>query len=74
MLVLSRKSGESIVLPGSDVTITVVRVSGNRVRLGITAPSDVVVHREEIWRQQLGDTPGPTRASMNHDKRQRLPR
>ena len=53
MLVLSRKSGESIVVPGCDVTITVVRVRGNRVQLGISAPSDVAVHRDEVWRQRM---------------------
>lgn len=47
MLVLSRKLGERIVI-GQDVTITVVRVSGNRVSLGIEAPADVRVIRAEL--------------------------
>jgi carbon storage regulator len=50
MLVLSRKSGESIVING-DVKLTIVKVSGNRVRLGIEAPSDVTVTRSELQRR-----------------------
>lgn len=53
MLVLSRKTGESIVVPNCDVTITVVRVDGNRVRLGIEAPASVTVHRQEVWQRTL---------------------
>jgi carbon storage regulator len=47
MLVLSRRQSERIKL-GDSITVTVVRVSGDRVRLGIEAPSNVVVLREEI--------------------------
>ena len=49
MLLLSRKAGESVVVPSCHVTITVLRLAGNRVRLGIDAPRDVAVHREEVW-------------------------
>jgi len=52
MLVLSRKSGESIVING-DVRLTIVKVSGNRVRLGIEAPSDVTVTRSELQRRPV---------------------
>lgn len=48
MLVLSRKLGEEIVLPGLGVSIKVVEVHGHRVRLGICAPPSVVVMRSEI--------------------------
>jgi len=48
MLVLSRKRGEGIVIPGCSVTVTVVAVEGNRVRLGITGPAEVAVLREEL--------------------------
>ena len=51
MLVLSRKVGESIVIPGSGVTVTVVAVQGNAIRLGISAPPEVAVHREEVWQR-----------------------
>jgi carbon storage regulator len=51
MLVLSRKMTERIVinLGGHDVFIDVVGVIGNSVRLGITAPPEVAVHRQEVW-------------------------
>jgi carbon storage regulator len=48
MLVLSRKRDESIKI-GDDVTITVVEVRGDKVRLGIEAPKDVPVHRSEAY-------------------------
>lgn len=48
MLVLSRKAGEKIFI-GNDIVLTVVEVRGNKVRLGVEAPSDVPVHREEVF-------------------------
>lgn len=48
MLILTRKSGESIKI-GDEITISVIEVRGHQVRLGIDAPRDVVVHREEIY-------------------------
>jgi len=48
MLVLSRKIGEKVVVPGCALTLTILAVDGNRVRLGIAAPPDVLVLREEI--------------------------
>jgi carbon storage regulator len=50
MLVLSRKHGQSIVV-GGDITVTVVAIGRGRVQLGVTAPFDVTVHREEIQRR-----------------------
>jgi carbon storage regulator len=50
MLVLTRKRGEQIVIPGCSVTIKVVDVKGNKVRLGIAAPVEVAVLREELLR------------------------
>ncbi|EED34668.1 carbon storage regulator [Luminiphilus syltensis NOR5-1B] len=47
MLILTRKVGESLMI-GDDVTITVLGVKGNQVRIGVKAPRDVAVHREEI--------------------------
>ena len=49
MLVLSRKLGESIVLPDCQATITVIGVHGKRVRLGVAAPRGLSVHRTEVW-------------------------
>jgi carbon storage regulator len=48
MLVLSRKRDESIVI-GDDITIVVVDIRGDKVRLGIEAPKDISVHRREIF-------------------------
>ena len=48
MLVLSRKPGEQIVLPELDITVTVLRISGKRVRVGIAAPPDISILRHEI--------------------------
>ena len=51
MLVLTRKIGETFVV-GDDITVTVIDiVGGNKVRIGINAPSSVPVYREEIWHQ-----------------------
>ena len=48
MLVITRRSGERVVL-GDDITITVLEISGSTVRLGIDAPTEVPVYRHEIW-------------------------
>jgi len=47
MLILTRRVGESLMI-GDDVTITVLGVKGNQVRVGVKAPKEVAVHREEI--------------------------
>jgi carbon storage regulator len=49
MLVLSRKLGEEIVVPALQLRLTVLAVEGNTVRLGVTAPAEVAVHRQEVW-------------------------
>ena len=48
MLILTRRVSESLMI-GDEVTITVLGVKGNQVRLGVNAPKDVAVHREEIY-------------------------
>lgn len=50
MLVLSRKPGERIVVPDCHLSVTIVAIEGGRVRLGITAPRQVDVYRDEVWR------------------------
>jgi carbon storage regulator len=51
MLVLSRKIGEQIVVPQQKLVVTVLAIKGNVIRLSISAPDDVAVYREEIWRR-----------------------
>jgi carbon storage regulator len=48
MLILTRRVGETLMV-GDEVTVTVLGVKGNQVRLGVNAPKDVAVHREEIY-------------------------
>jgi carbon storage regulator len=52
MLVLSRKVGEKVVIDGC-ITVTVLAVDGNKVRLGITAPPEVLIDREEVHRRRM---------------------
>ena len=57
MLILTRRVGESLMV-GEEITVTVLGVKGNQVRIGIDAPRDVAVHREEIFnRIKDGDEP-----------------
>jgi len=50
MLILTRKDNESLFI-GDDIEITVLGVKGNQVRIGINAPKDIDVHREEVYRR-----------------------
>jgi carbon storage regulator len=55
MLILTRRVGESLMI-GDEVTVTVLGIKGNQVRIGVDAPKHVAVHREEIYqRVQAGD-------------------
>ena len=50
MLILTRRVGETLMI-GNEVSITVLGVKGNQVRLGVNAPKDIAVHREEIYQR-----------------------
>jgi carbon storage regulator len=60
MLILTRRVGETVMI-GEDITVTVLGVKGNQVRIGVNAPRNVAVHREEIFerikREEAGEAP-----------------
>jgi len=62
MLILTRKIGESINI-GTDIKITVVSIDGSQVRLGIDAPKDVIVHREEVYKRIMEENKAALGAS-----------
>ena len=59
MLVLRRKIGERIVVPHFRFAVRVIAIEGKTVRLGISAPEDIAVYREEVWQQLCQETHGP---------------
>ena len=59
MLILTRRVGETLMI-GDNVTVTVLGVKGNQVRIGINAPKDLAVHREEIYQRIKREQVGPT--------------
>lgn len=63
MLVLTRSVGERLIIGDGDIKLTILDVRGNQVRLGIDAPKDIAVHREEIYlRIQAEETGSPETA------------
>ena len=70
MLILTRRVGETLMI-GNEVTVTVLGVKGNQVRIGVNAPKDVAVHREEIYerikREEDGDPSTPASAAKIAD-------
>ena len=68
MLILTRRVGETLMI-GDEVTVTVLGVKGNQVRIGINAPKNVAVHREEIYQRIKGENEaggGPASGGDEH--------
>ncbi len=68
MLILTRQIGETIII-NKNIRVTVLAAKGNQLRLGIDAPADVEIHREEIFRRIYGDEVLSNSMEKHHQKK-----
>lgn len=67
MLILTRRVGESLMI-GDEISVTVLGIRGNQVRIGVNAPKDVSVHREEIYERIQQEKSGGAPPGENKDE------
>ena len=67
MLILTRRVGESLMI-GDEISVTVLGIRGNQVRIGVNAPKDVSVHREEIYERIQQEKSGGSQPEVDKDE------
>ena len=70
MLILTRRTNETLMI-GDDIKITVLNVKGNQVRIGIDAPNDIAVHREEIYERIQNEQEGNKKVNKYKERYER---